>query len=73
MQSYAFCDEQVTGGILVLGARQTIKQKRLELKMTQRDLAHKLRVSVDAVRDWENEWHEPCGRNVKRIEGYLKG
>ena len=33
---------------------QKIKQKRLNLHLGQKELAQKIRISVDTIRDWEN-------------------
>jgi len=44
---------------------ERLKRYRLMHGLTQRELAKKLRVSPDALRDWEADRHKPTGRSVK--------
>ena len=45
-----------------------IKEKRLQLRLSQRELAEKIEVSADAIADWENGKHKPCGRNLEILK-----
>ena len=54
-----------SGNFNTLGGK--IKEKRLELRLTQRELAEKLEVSVDAIADWEADRHKPYKKNLEKI------
>ena len=58
-----------SGNFNTLGGK--IKEKRLDLRLTQRELAEKLEVSVDAIADWEADRHKPYKKNLEKIERWL--
>jgi len=49
-----------------------IKEKRLQLRLSQRELAEKLEVSADTIADWETDRHKPCGRNLSKIREFIQ-
>ncbi len=48
-----------------------IKQKRLGMRLSQKEFARLLGVGPDAVRDWEAGRHRPSGRCLHRIGAVL--
>jgi DNA-binding transcriptional regulator YiaG len=48
--------------------KEEIKGLRVELRITQEELARKIGVSLNAVRTWESGMHSPYMRNVKKLE-----
>lgn len=50
---------------------QKVKQKRLNLHLAQKELGQKLGVSVDTIRDWENE-RRPVKDGSKKLEKILE-
>lgn len=49
-----------------------IKEKRLELKMTQTDVAKEVGVSLAAYRLWELEVGKPNEENMKKLKTVLQ-
>ncbi len=49
-----------------------VKQVRLQLKMTQEDLAHELGVSFATVNRWENGSYNPSRLAKKTFENFCK-
>lgn len=54
------------------GIGERIRARRLELNLTQRDLAEYLGRSASAVTQWENESTYPNGQNLVRLAEILK-
>ncbi len=50
---------------------ERIRQKRLELGLTQRDLAKSLGADKMSVLNWENDKHLPAARFQRRIKKIL--
>ena len=49
-----------------------IKEKRIELKMTQTDVAKAVGVSLAAYRLWELEAGKPNEENMKKLKAVLQ-
>lgn len=52
---------------------QKIKQKRLELSLSQKELARMLKVNKDTIKDWEDGkgMKKPVGSSLKKIKQFL--
>jgi DNA-binding transcriptional regulator YiaG len=48
-----------------------IKKKRLELKLTQKELAQNLKVDEETVYLWEAKNKKPNSENLKKLMNYL--
>lgn len=48
------------------------KEKRKELKLTQRDLAKRFGVSIVSIQNWENGVQEPSDENKDKIKKFLE-
>ncbi|MGL6120175.1 MAG: helix-turn-helix transcriptional regulator [Fusobacteriaceae bacterium] len=48
-----------------------LKEKRLEMKLTQIDLAQKVGVSMNTIILWEREVSEPNEENLKKLKEVL--
>lgn len=51
---------------------ENVKQVRLQLKMTQEDLAHELGVSFATVNRWEKGSYNPSRLAKKTFENFCK-
>ncbi len=54
----------------MIGSR--IKQRRKELKLTQKDVGARLNLSASAITQWENESTKPNGENLVRLAEILR-
>ncbi|HUV60380.1 MAG TPA: helix-turn-helix transcriptional regulator [Desulfatiglandales bacterium] len=52
---------------------QKIKQKRLELSLSQKELARMLKVNKDTIKDWEDDkgMKKPLASSLKKIRRFL--
>jgi transcriptional regulator with XRE-family HTH domain len=50
---------------------EKIKQKRLKLRLTQKELANKLGVTPEIISEWEKGKHKPTKRNLERLKVIL--
>ncbi|MCD6402627.1 helix-turn-helix domain-containing protein [bacterium] len=51
---------------------EKIKQKRLKLRLTQKEFAKKLGVNVDTIADWEAGRHKPYKRSLSKIREFIQ-
>jgi DNA-binding XRE family transcriptional regulator len=48
-----------------------LRKRRLDLGMTQKQVARAMGASQSAVHGWEENWYPPTRKNVRRIVAFL--
>ena len=49
-----------------------IRDKRLELRLSKKELAEKLGICVDTLADWEADRHKPVKASLERLSDLLE-
>lgn len=50
---------------------EKLRQKRLELGLSQEELAHSLSVDISTVTDWEKARHQPTKKSLEKLTKFL--
>ena len=50
---------------------EKIKHKRLELRLTQKELAERLGITAETVSDWEQGSHKPVGSSLEKLKDFM--
>ena len=48
-----------------------IRKQRTQQKLSQKELARKLDVSVATIKNWENDSSDPCLENIRTLSSIL--